>query len=123
MRGVGGDSLKRQGNEQITYPGQSWWRTATPVRMADYPDRRMGEEGSCIVTSTRARLLQGNGRLRASEREMIVFKAEPEACGAFNSPLIRWQLEGIPEEQIGKATTAGTLEPDLTFCLGERRFG
>lgn len=64
----------------------------------------MAEEGSRAVTSIRARLLQGNRRLRVSAREMIVFKVEPEACGAFNSPLIRWQLEGIPEEQIGKAT-------------------
>lgn len=36
---------------------------------------------------------------------MIVFKVEPEPCGAFNSPLIKWQLEGIPQEQIGKATS------------------
>lgn len=114
-----GDSLRGCGNEQITHPGQSGWRTATPVWMADYPDRRMGEEGSRVVTSIRARLLQGNRRLRVSAREMIVFKVEPEPCGAFNSPLIRWQLEGIPEEQIGKAT----LQQELlnlnrfNFCL------
>lgn len=58
-----------------------------------------------MVTGGRARLLQGNRRRRGSEREMMVFKAEPEPCGAFNSPLIRRQLEGIPEEQIGKATS------------------
>ena len=74
-------------------------------KTADYPDRLMGEDGSRAVTSVRARLLPGNRRLRASAREMIVFKAEPEPCGAFNSPLIRWQLEGIPQEQIGKATS------------------
>lgn len=72
--------------------------------MADYPDRWMAEKGSCIVTSIRARLLRGNRRLSVSEREMIVFKVEPEPCGAFNSPLIRWQLERIPEEEIEKAT-------------------
>lgn len=79
---------------------QSWWRAATErlIIQTDGWERRAHaslqaqERGSCRGTGDRGYL-------------MIVFKVEPEPCGAFNSPLIRWQLEGIPEEQIEKATS------------------
>lgn len=73
---------------------------------ADYPDRRMRTGGIRRPYKQKSEAPAGEQATEGiCKREMIVFKVEPEPCGAFNSPLIRWQLEGIPEEQIGTATS------------------